>query len=356
MSLRQFTPPHSLPPFTHKPGTMAYLPGSPHVIQVFPTALRLYGWHFDETELVQELTFPDVGPLSGWTASFDSMRHIVVLEGSAKQGFVRFCIDSSPDGISFRSRKGPVKVVTRDETVCLQQGEKFPLVQTPCTPPQFPTPRLLLGWNKAQNWDRICTTAAMEEVLPLWYQLSPARSETAIEPSSTLIGQIIEAIQKQDSHAVLSAFATFFRVAIHDFFVPKRKDDLFLGYSNPLLPDDMSIVQVHPLICCLIRSMFLQEEGNIVTILPCLPKEFIAGRLLHETLTSGHHIDLEWRKGCIRRILVHATRDDTLTLRSSAASGSIRELHGKRRKSIFKVGDPIEIHKDEQYLLDNFLT
>ena len=42
MSLRQFTPPSFLPAFTHRPGTKISLPGPPHVIAVFPTALRLY--------------------------------------------------------------------------------------------------------------------------------------------------------------------------------------------------------------------------------------------------------------------------------------------------------------------------
>ena len=75
MSLRQFTPPSFLPAFTHRPGMKIALPGSSHVVAVYPTALRLYTCRPFDVELVKEVTFPEPwAALSGWVVFIDSMR------------------------------------------------------------------------------------------------------------------------------------------------------------------------------------------------------------------------------------------------------------------------------------------
>jgi hypothetical protein len=356
MSLRQFTPPPYLPAFTHHPGTKIYLAGSSHVIEVFPTAIRVYACHAFDLKCIKELVFPELGPLSGWMACVDPMRHNIQIEGRGRHGFVRYRIYSTEEGVFLKPSTGMMKVAVGGIGTDVQKSDAFPLVGIPCSLPRYPTPRLLLGCNKAPNWDRISEAPVMEEVLPLWYQMSPPSPDLSLDSSSTLFGAIVESIQKRDAMTIISAFATFFRVAIDGFFVPKRTDNLFLGYEKPLLPDEMLLTQVHPNICGMVRSLFLQEMSDIINILPCLPKELVSGRLLHETLLSGHQIDIEWRKGEVRRVLLHAAHDGVVTIKARAATASIIPLHGRTRKKVFTIGEEVEVQKGKHYLLDNFST
>lgn len=73
MRLRQLTPPPYRPCFTHRPGTMIYLSGTSHAIQIFPTALRLFDCRGTDRELVKEVFLPELGPCSEWTVFIDSM-------------------------------------------------------------------------------------------------------------------------------------------------------------------------------------------------------------------------------------------------------------------------------------------
>jgi hypothetical protein len=101
------------------------LPGTSHVLQLFPAAIRLFGCQHREYELIKELCFPELKLLTGWTVFVDLMRHYVLVEGKAAQGFFRFRIDASSRGIIFRSLKGPVQVSIQGHVVDLQRGEEF---------------------------------------------------------------------------------------------------------------------------------------------------------------------------------------------------------------------------------------
>lgn len=354
MSMRQFTPPHYLPAFTHQPGSKIFLAGSSYVIQPFPTALRIFACQFDDVRCIKEVLFPQFGPISGWTVFIDSMHHLVTVEGRGGSGFIRYRIETREEGIYFHPTSGPMRVVMNGVESDVEKAERMLLVEARCSLPHFPTPRLLLGSNKALNLDRIRVSSSIEEVLPLWYQLYEGAPASSLEPSSTLFGAIVEAVQKKDCANLPSLFEVFFRTAFDGFFVPKRKDDYFLGYPSPLLPDDLSLADVNSRVCGLIRSLFLREEGGIINILPALPKAFVAGRLLRETLASSHLISIEWRKGEVRRILLHAHHDDTVILNAKASSASLLSLHGKVHKRMVTIGEGIEVEENKEYLLDNF--
>ncbi len=284
------------------------------------------------------------------------MRQYVQVEGSAGQGFVRYRICVSVDGVMLKPASCDLRVIVNGIENTIAKGDTFPLVEAPCSLPQFPSPRLLLGCNKASNWDRISDAPTMDEVLPLWYQLSPQASEESLESSTTLFGAIVEAFKKKETSTILSTFATYFRAGMAGYFVPKRTDNLFLGYGIPLLPDEMSLQDVHTGICTMVRSLFLREEGNIIEILPCLPKELVSGRLLHETLHSGHQIDIEWRKGRVRRVHLYAQHDGMVTVKADAVTATLRRLRSADRKTVFRLGEEIEVQEGKHYLLDNFTT
>jgi hypothetical protein len=354
MSVRQFTPPPYVPAFTHRPGTMIYLAGSSHAVQVYPAALRIFACRTYGLELVKEVSFPEFGPLSDWVVFIDSLHQFIQIQGRSKGGFVRYRVYTTEEGIFLKPSTGTIKIANNGILSEIGKSEECSLVKTSCSLPRFPTPRLLLGCQKAPNWDRIAEMPSMQEVLPLWYQVSPPSGDLSLSSSATLFGSIVEAFQKKCTTDFLSAIHTFFRVGIEGFFVPKRHDTLFLGYKDPILPDELLLSQLHPSISFIIRSLFIAEEGNSITLLPRLPKELVCGRLVHETLLSGHQIDIEWRKGKVRRVLLHAAHDGVITIKTGAKTASIRSLHPASRKKPFFVGQEIEVIGGKQYLLDHF--
>jgi hypothetical protein len=247
-----------------------------------------------------------------------------------------------------------MKISVHGIVIEVPKDDGYIIAEERCALPRFPTPRLHLGCNKTSNWDRIIDHPTLQEVLPFWYTIALPHPEASFEISSTLFGSIVEAVCTHNTEHVLSTFETFFHVAIDGFFAPKRTDDRFLGYSLPILPDDILLSSVHSSVCTLIRSLFLQERGSIVDVLPCLPKEFASGRLLRETLSSGHQIDIEWRKGMVRRILLHATKDGAITISARAKTATLRPLQGNVRKKTVNIGDVIEVEEGKRYLVDNF--
>ena len=338
--MRLTVPPPFLPIFSFRPGIKVMLPGSTVVLEAFPTALRLAH---------RELFFPKLGVPRDWKVVLDPMRRTVCLEGRGAEGFFRIRIDQTAEGLCLQSLKGPLEVRDGSKTFVVQRSEPMALAKDVPESPRPPLPRLLLGCNKALCWDRISVSSDMNEVLPLWYQFgSPCRLND--EPSPTLFGAVIEAIRTKNRLAVFEAFQALFRAGTEGIFVPKRVDDGFLGYPMPPWPDGMEDVFSH--VGSAIRSLFLTEEDSVVTLLPCLPKECIAGRLLREPLLSGHTISLEWRKGLLRRVLLKTAHDGFVTLRSSMGSGYIRASSGRKKPFFF--AEPLEVRRGEEYLIDNF--
>lgn len=352
MRLRQLTPPRYLPLFSSTPGVKISIPGSSYVVQAFPTALRLFLCRQDGLDTVRDVTFPKLGPVQGWRVLLDAMRRILCIEGRGPAGFFRLRLDLSSEGLSMRSMKGPVELHDH-ELISLKKNESLVLGQSPVGPRSFPMPRLILGCNKAFNWDRISALPDMSEVLPLWYQFGYG-GLVADEPPSTLFGVLLESIREKKRVDIFPAFDALFRAGTEGMFVPKKIDDLFLGYALPAWPEGMELSTIQAHVCSLIRSLFLTEEGAVVDLLPCLPKECVCGRLLHEGLASGHTISIEWRKGVLRRMFMKAAHDGLVTFKASARSGYIRSLRTPMRKRPFLLGEPLEVRQGEEYLLDNF--
>ena len=339
--MRLHAPLPFLPIFSLRPGTKVLLPGSTIAAEAFPTALRLSG---------KELHFPGLGAPREWRVLVDAMRRTVCLEGKGVEGFFRLCIEQEEGALCLRSMKGPLQVDEGGRTTVLQRGDTLVLAKNAPRGPCPPLSRLLLGCNKELCCDRISASLDMNEVLPLWYQFGPGGVLTD-KPSKTLFGAVVEAIQTKDRGAVFPAFCALFRAGIEGVFVPKRHDDRFLGYSIAPWPEGMEDVQSH--VSAAIRSLFLTEDGSTVDLLPCLPRECAAGRLLREPLLSGHLISLEWRKGCLRRVLLEAAHDGVVAFRTAMGSGSIRTSSG-RKKSIV-LAEPFEVRGGEAYLIDNLV-
>jgi len=326
MSLRQFTPPPLAIPFSHRPGIRVWLGGV--VVHLFSTAFEIEG---------KVHTLPGLGVPTKWTV-YMSNRHIEV-EGYGKDGFFRYRLYIEDKSLIFRACKGVPQ---------MERGENKVLAFIAPYEPQ--ESRLLLGCHRAPYFDRIQLKPDILEVLQLWYQVSRPDVGIKVEPSILL--DLVHLVEKRERALVLPQLEVLFRAGITDFFVPKQIDDLYLGYEQVIFPEPS---EAHKVVVACIRALFLQEQSEYIKLLPCLPKECLSGRLLREHLSSGHSIDIEWRKHAVRRVIIHAACDDCIRLSSPHMSQCyVRPLPLRLRKKKYTLGEPLELKAGTRYLLDHW--
>lgn len=352
MSLRQFVPPPFKPPFSHVPGIQGWLVGSNLYAQFFPTAFFMYDVSGAQKA---SITFSLTGPVAEWTVFFDMLRQKTTVQGVSPSGFFRFELLVEQKGIFLKSLKSDLSGKCNGKQCVFEKKKKFVLVEGDFSFPRFKGPQLLLGMNKDPNLDRILLHPNMLEILPLWYQM--AMPKKRMLDATSLLGSLSGLIEEKKRLQVIEKCMQFFTAGFSGFFVPKKEDTLFLGYQEPLLPKDFVVADVHEMCVALIRSLFLEEKENSLSLLPCLPKECVCGHLLREKLLSGSQISLEWRKGMLRRALIHPVQDETisLVLQHGIKSFCLTVLGSPHpRKITLQADSPLELKQGKRYLLDNF--
>jgi hypothetical protein len=343
MSLRQFVPPPFRAPWSHAPGIEAWLAGADVFAKIFPTRLEL---HSCQNSTIS-ISFPGLCYSCDWTVFFDTLRQRTIVQGHAKSGFFRYQLKVLPEGIFLNTLKG--ELVCENKT--LKRGEKLLLMKGSFSPPRYAAPRLFLGVNKDPNLDRMLERQDPLEILPMWFQLASPVVIPEIGPS--LLGNLVNIIKEKDRANILEAFLVYFRAGMKGYFVPQSKDVLYLGYGRPI-PENMPSQLIHGIIASLMRSLFLQQEGSTLSLLPCLPKGALSGHLLRERLSSSSLISLEWRKQVIRRVLIHAYADEELTILPHSAECFYLTTLGKKERCKIAAGSKITLQRGNRYLLDNF--
>ncbi len=349
-------------PFSHTNGIRTILPETPFVLELFHTAIRLY--RLDEEAPIGELIFPKLGLCEGWTVFFDYEHRQVLIEGNSAVGFFRFSLNVSSDGIYFLTHKQPLTIAHASSVQILPIKKPFLISQLLKTSleskPDSSTgvgihqsrPFLSLGCNKDPLIERMRDRPIMEEIVPLLYH--QAAGKKASLSTDTLLGKLVDAVEKSQRHEVLGLLRKFWTMALEGNCVPKRGDNLFFGYDISFVPDDILLKDALHIVSYAIRSMFIKEKSDGIHLLSCLPKDFVAGRLLEEVLEKGHQVSFEWRRGVVRRILLCAASDDDVLFLTGATSCSVRCCTLKNNKRDQNLSDRIAIKSGYRYLLDNF--
>ncbi len=226
------------------------LPGTLDVVRVFPT-------HVEKGD--ERIDFGIDGPIKRFMAMADLERNEIVVSGETSKG-------------SYRN---------------LLKGTEVNEL-----------PRLHLGCHKAQDWLLIQRRGDIREFLPFWYRLGKNLPETvkagAIEPKNRLEAEkwLIEQ----------------FRIRFGGLGLPRNSDEAHYGF--PFQDKGLEWLKGSS---DWIEKLFIYEKENELFILPCLPPQLHAGRLIGVQLTDLR-VDMEWTKKQIRRITLYPLRDGELTL------------------------------------------
>ncbi len=287
-----------LKPFSHRPGISCVIPGTSIVVQVFPTLLRYKDL---ATGKAWEEKLDWKGPVEGFT---------VELEGTSLEVFGK-----TAEG--FRRK---------------QLGKPF----------KRPLESLSLGKHTKLDWELVLRRMDMEEMAPVLFQLGQLVPETTAETP------ILKLLDFNDKRDVAPQLTSFFKTGFQGMLAPRLIDDEFQG-----------IVESGPTSGCAfalltegyraIRALFFVESDGF-SLLPNLPPEFHAGRLLDLRTSAGDLISIEWSKKLLKKVLIKpaTTRAVSLTIQKSLNSFRIN------KKIRHDVKNHLSLVAGETLFLDRF--
>lgn len=293
-------------PFSHLPGCRWMLPGTSLVYEVYPSCTYIFD--IDRPEEKEKIVFDHEGPLDQFCVLQDLEKGKIIFSGFTKKGFIR------------REFSGTV----------LPDRE-----------------RLFLGPDKSQDWQQVARRKNVREIVPFLYWLAQSVALPAGECSGQIEPSLVHALKAAKRDEVELHLKNLYMAAFGSHLVPRVVDSDQNGYLVPIYPG--SSLHLLKEIFCIIRSLFIQEEGSSISILPRLPPAFVSGTLANIRTKNGHTISLEWTKGLIRRVLIKAAQDDELSLSFQKQIASFRlEKHRMQPPATLK------LTQNKSYLLDNF--
>ncbi len=305
-----------LRPYSHQPGTVCLVPKSDKVVCVYPTLFTI------------EKDFPIrvTGPIREFTVQMDLERDCLWIWGIAKEGHFRLQLAMDEMGLTLfvdRCPKSGIEIgdhhLLRKEKILLQSGGKVHFLRK--------MERLSLGNWKAQDWDLVRRRNDPREWAPVLFALGqkvPFSQEAKGGPLHLLWSE------------------QFFHAAFSGILVPHLKDPLHQG----LFPEDGSgnPIALLTLAYQKIRSFLIQGDQ----ILPELPSDWDCGRVLALETEYGS-LDLEWTKGMIRQMVLHAKKSGETAFEFSSQVKSFR-FNGTR----IERGTLLSIEEGKKYLFDRF--
>lgn len=277
-----------LRPFSHLPGAVCLLPGMGCTVQAFPTLLRVGG----DWEMALEIA----GPVRNFTVQQNLEEGRVTVFGTSPAGFFRYHVVALEGEIGIDFEKFPVA----------KEGIKIP---SAVVKGGASAERLSLGSHKAQDWELLRRRGDLREIFPVWVKLGgglPSPEERGIpsEGMFSLLRRCVDLVEEGNRTGLYQAFLNLFQAGFYSMLTPRLRDDDYQGLVSLDPPGEGS-----PLLLLkegerLIRSLFFKEEGEELSLLPCLPVEFHSGRYLNLTTAKGDQLDIEWAKKSLRRAVV----------------------------------------------------
>lgn len=171
-----------------------------------------------------------------------------------------------------------------------------------------------------------------------------------------LLEECRDVISRHRPEHILFSFRKLFRAGFTTMLTPRLKDEDFQGIlQNETVHEGDTPLFLLSEGAKLIRSLFIAQNKNQISILPHLPPEFFAGRLLNIKCLSLGELDIEWTKKMLRRMVFRAVSDGEILFRFPSPLKQFRVREGRRdRGRVMHCGDLLEIKSGSFYLLDQF--
>ncbi|MCB1084649.1 MAG: hypothetical protein KDK60_00950, partial [Chlamydiia bacterium] len=339
-------------PYSHEEGISLLLPRSSWKATVYPAKVLLKNlMTIGETE---ELTLiPHLqGPLTQFTVMQDLERKWIRVFGRGEGGFFSYRLFAASSEIVLFLERSPKEGMTfsfEGETRRLQRKEELIL---PTIAPSFPLlsqEKIHLGCHKKQDWTLVRRRLLLEEILPIWFQLGKDIPSHPMLRQGTgeLLSQCADFVNERNRVKIGPALVKLFKGGFEGILAPHLHDVHFQGIEAP---EEISS-KASPLMLLgegarLIRSLFINVVDGEIALLPCLPTELHAGKIISAPLTVSLSCDFEWSKKLLRRLYLYSSIDQEITLKLQSPIKSFRYRTTPRGKGIrIDASSPLQLKK-----------
>ena len=358
-----------LRPFCHLPGTTTILPGCGYQVQIFPCLIRIYHLHKSLPLLLTELSLDLKGPIQQFSVHNDLEKGKVIVSGKTATGWMRYYLVSALQGEGFRlfvehAPESGFSIQAEENCFVLRDKEWFDFGNTSSSfiPYQVPAcDRLSLGSHKAQDWELIKRRFDLKEILPLMHRLGQLIPVTPIphtcEGTLSLLEDCRQSLISERPEKGEERWRHFLLGCWNGMLVPQLEDNHYQGLIpvKPLASLDISPLVILSEGARLIRTLFVQQDKEYLSILPYLLPSLSCGRLLNVPLEDEGMLSLEWTKKTIRRLILYTGQKQEWILKfhSHMRSYRLRQREsdkGERKNDQAK----LFLEKNCHYLFDNF--
>jgi hypothetical protein len=292
--------------FSHNAGHHVIVPGTLIALQVFPTELI---WGPLEGEK-SSLTLSLKGPMDPFTVEQDLDAKLIRIYGQSQSGYFRMRIKLESDGaLVLCFEKTPpdgIFAAYQNETRRFVSGEMFSMGSLE-NKELISEEKLFLGMSKQKEWEKIRDRKDLREILPLWHALGNTMNP---EKEGKFFPALEDAIEKRDKQKVYNLLLLTYLAHFSAGLFPRREDTEKQGIA-PLIETAKDLL---PLGSKKIRSLFFQDKEDGWHILPCLPSQFVCGKMTDIQTDNGCKIDLEWTKHRIRKMKITLKEEQKIRL------------------------------------------
>jgi hypothetical protein len=331
--------------FSHKAGHQVMVPGTLVSLQVFPTELIWTSPEGVHSSLVLDLK----GPMDPFTVEQDLEAKLVRIYGQSQNGYFRMCIKVEKTGVVAlyfeKTPKDGICTQYRQEPKRFFSGDFFSL----CVVEKMGVSareKLFLGIDKQKEWEKMRDRKDLREILPLWHALGsmiPSEKNT-----DRFFPVLQEAIKKKERQKVYDLLLLTYLAHFSAGLFPRKEDTEKQGIpplvdcANDLLSQGSRSI----------RSLFFQENEEGLHFLPCLPSQFVCGKMVHMQTKSGLVIDMEWTKHRLRKMKIVVDEDQEVRLHFPAEVKSfrIRRSYKDRGNIVCASAEPFSFSKGTIWL------
>lgn len=316
-------------PFSHRPGTLCFLPGSTIALVCFPTLVRIFDYSNSDPVHIQDYRLPHQGPCTEFTVQQDLEKMCVKIWGFSSTGYFQYrCVPIS---------EAPYIIFDKESKPCIEA----------------PTERLSLGESKAQDIELIHRRQDLKEILPIWLRLGLtlpiALSDLPNNPS------LLTECYQASKETIYPSLLALFKAGFSSLFFPRARDTDLQGYQFHPVAEGVHPIQILRQGVPLIRELFCRSSADGITIFPNRPNDFHSGRYIGIPCHPFGVLQIEWSSHLLKKLILTSTSHLPLTfhLPKEIKRMRIRTSESKEVKWISSTSS-IDIVPGSQYFLDRF--
>lgn len=295
-----------LRPYSRTPGIQVPIPGTGEILTAYPTQLKVG---------TREIPLGVEGPVHNFCVELDLERGKIAVSGRGAEGFFRVLVSADKIVWERGARKG--------ESLKLSDREM----------PSSPVERLSLGVSKQLEWEQVWRRMDLRELAPLVFALAQWMPQGAAKEERPFT-------------------ESFVRAAFRGMFAPTLVDDLHQGLPSLEKAATAPVGLIEGAGNAIARSI-VEWDGEVLKLLPSLPRDWIVGRMTGIVLEGLGTLDLEWTRSVPRRAILRATaeRAVSIALPKPLHSFRLRKSESDRGR---RVETLLEVQAGQTILLDRF--